>query len=145
MTNLIRFENLDSNLFFLCRKTAKTKARILTARDFEAREGMIDTLEGPAKFVPDDYLCVGAADEEWPVTKDNFEKTKQRISNPDADGWAFYINTNTVRAIQMSEDFQVQLASSSIVEGKAGGFLIDGGSSQWPCDEEIFNQTYERV
>ena len=143
--NLITQNDIPESDFREYRKSALTRARELTQVDFEQMGGTVQTLEGPASFQPGDFLAVGVQDEQWPISKATMAKTKQQVSEQDDQGWADYAATNTVRAVQMSEPFRVQISTGDILTGKAGGYFVVSGSRAWIVDEEIFAQTYEEV
>jgi len=50
-----------------------------------------------------------------------------------------------VQAIQIDKPFEVETLEGTM-KGKAGDFLIIGiKGEKYPCDKEIFEQTYEEV
>lgn len=50
-----------------------------------------------------------------------------------------------VKCIQINEPFKVE-TMEGILEGKAGDYLMIGIKGEmYPCDKEIFNETYELV
>lgn len=130
------------------KKATRTLARLLTINDFKFLSGTIETLEGPAKFTPGDYLCRGAKGEEWPMEPKHFEEIKTRVTDPDSSGWAEYENTNTALATQINEEFEVTLANGTSIHGKKGDyFLVDATDKNhaWIVDSTIFQETYVEV
>ena len=50
-----------------------------------------------------------------------------------------------VRCIQMEEAFKVE-TMEGVLEGKAGDYLMIGVKGEmYPCDKEIFDETYELI
>ena len=50
-----------------------------------------------------------------------------------------------VRCIKMNEDFQVE-TMEGLMHGKAGDYLMIGQRGEmYPCDLDIFNETYDIV
>lgn len=141
----VDIKSLDPKAFGNYRRKALTYARPLTKGDFKARNGTIQTKEGPASFRPGDFLAIGVDGEEYPITAETMTKTKKRVTEADQEGWAFYRATNTVRALQMPEAFLVKFPNGDIEPGKPGDFLVDNGISQWIIDKDIFAASYERV
>ena len=69
-----------------CRKKALTRARMLTEQDHVERQGIIQTLEGPATFAVGDYLCIGIHGEEWPQSAITFEANNELVGPSDIAG-----------------------------------------------------------
>lgn len=127
------------------RKTAPTKARPLTQKDFDERGGVIETKEGPVTFEVGDYLAVGVAGEEWPIPQSTMERTKRLVTTEqDEHGveWGIYENTTTVRAIQIAEPFEVALERGDILHGNAGDYFVYDGVTCWITAKKIFEATY---
>lgn len=127
------------------RKTAPVKARPLTKDDYKQREGIIQSLEGPIGFQPGDYLARGIQGEEWPIQAGEFAAHYQQVTAPDAEGFAFYRNTDVRQAIQISESFTVRMKNGDITTGKAGDYLVRSGDSAWIVDHDIFENSYEQM
>lgn len=50
-----------------------------------------------------------------------------------------------IEAVQINEPFEVK-TMEGLMKGKAGDYLITGvRGEQYPCDKEIFEETYELV
>ena len=130
------------------RKTAPTKARLLTQKDFDERKGIIETKEGPVSFQVGDYLAVGVEGEEFPISKETMGRTKklERIV-VDEEGleWGVYRNTNTVFAMQMKKPFTVQVENGDSIHGKAEDYVVCDGDQCWIVDQKIFETTYSKV
>jgi len=127
------------------RKSALLRARPLTEEDCKQRNGTIQTLEGPATFRPGDYLAQGIQNEEWPITQERFGTIYQRVSEPDAEGFARYRSTELRQAYRMPEPFAVRRANGDILRGKGGDYLLRSDTRVWVVDYDIFERTYERV
>ncbi len=126
-------------------KTALLQARPLTGADYEQREGIIHTREGPAGFRLGDYLARGIQNEEWPITKEHFVTSYERVSEPDAEGFASYRATDICQAYQMPEPFTVSKMRGDTLTGKAGDYLVRSGDRMWIVDRTIFEHTYTRL
>ncbi len=127
------------------RKTATTRARPLTEKDFKNRGGVIQTKEGPVAFRVGDYLAVGIEGEEWPISKDTMERTRKiKTTETGKDGvvWGVYVNTNKVRAVQINAAFSVTLKNGSLINGNAGDYFVYDGQSCWITAQNIFEHSY---
>jgi len=120
------------------RKVTLTYARELSQEDYEVRGGKVQTLHGLATFEPGDYLARNSVDE-WPISRQKVS-TCYCLVQPDKDGWSWYQPTDIREAVQMTEPFIVQG-----VQGKAGDYLVRGGTSEWPVDREVFEREYAPV
>lgn len=50
-----------------------------------------------------------------------------------------------IKAVQMKKEFEVGTLEG-VLKGKAGDYLIEGVRGElYPCDKEIFEETYEEV
>jgi hypothetical protein len=65
----ITLDEMKKLPFQFFQKTALLQARQLTDADYQLRNGIIQTREGPVGFEPGDYLARGIQDEEWPITR----------------------------------------------------------------------------
>src|SRR2546421_8403787 len=101
-------DELSKLPFQSCHKTALLQARPLTDDDYNKRNGIIQTLEGPATFQPGDYLARGVRNEEWPITQKHFTKDYERVSELDAEGFASYRAMDIRQAYQMPEVFTLK-------------------------------------
>jgi hypothetical protein len=118
------------------RKITKTRARPLTEKDYQARGGTIQTIEGPATFKIGDYL--GRDDKgEFPIRRAKVERDYQQITLPDASGWAEYMPLDVREAAQVNEPFELNGQ-----HGKAGDYIVRGSDSQWIVDRELFEASY---
>lgn len=141
----ITTDELKSLPFQSFQKMALLKARLLTDVDYQQKGGIIQTREGLVGFGPGDYLARGIQDEEWPITKGHFATSYERVSEPDADGFASYRATDICQAYQMPEPFTVRRTRGDTLTGKAGDYLVRSGDRIWIVDRAIFKNSYERV
>lgn len=126
-------------------KTALLKARHLTDVDCQQKGGIIQTREGLVGFQPGDYLARGIQNEEWPITKEHFATSYERVSEPDAEGFASFRARDICQAYQMPEPFTVKRTRGDTLTGKAGDYLVRSGERMWIVDCAIFENSYERV
>ena len=117
-------------------KSTPTLARLLTQKDYDERNGVIETSEGPKPFAPGDYLAHDAKGE-WPIKRKAIQEKYTRVALEDEHGFAPYLRLGTNLAAPMPEPFRIQGLT-----GKAGDYLVIGNGSGWPVDREIFEQTY---
>jgi hypothetical protein len=121
------------------RKTTPTQARQLTTQEVELRGGVIHTLEGPRQVAAGDYVARDRKGE-WPIRQERIMRDYRQLSEPDAEGWAWYQSLDMREAAQMATAFTVDGLS-----GKAGDYLVRGKDGQWPVDRELFEVSYTLV
>ncbi len=138
-------DEMDSLPFQLFYKTALLQARPLSEDDYRRRNGIIQTREGPARFEPGDYLARGIESEEWPITREHFAKSYERVSEPDAQGFASYHAMDICQAYQVPETFTVRRTRGDILTGKAGDYLVRSGDRAWIADRVSFERSYQRL
>jgi hypothetical protein len=130
-------------------KVGITFARLLTEEDYFVRNGVIETLEGPASFKVGDYLCHGAAGDYWPISSAKFLGTKVYITDqphPEPGGFAAYMTRGSVEAVPMAEAFETGRGEGEVLHGKAGDYLVrDDEGHEWVVDRTIFENTYRPV
>src|SRR5258706_8443187 len=114
----ITYNEMDRLPFKFFHKKALLKARPLTKNDYQERGGAVQTREGPVGFEPGDYLACGIESEEWPITKDHFATGYDRVSEPDAEGFAYYRAIAICQAHQMPEPFTARRKSGDMLTGK---------------------------
>lgn len=138
MLNVFSFQNY--------RKTGITRARLLSPEDFNQRQGIINTLEGPSSFRVGDYLAVGVQGEEYPISPQTMARTKSLITPADQNGWATYATTTIVRAVQIPHSFSIRRSETNDINtGKAGDYLVVAGKRQFIVDQHIFLHTYTPI
>ena len=124
-----------------CEKLTPTYARQLTQADYEARQGIIETREGPAPFTTGDYLAVDDQGE-YPIQQATIEHCYVRIAPPDAQGFARYRSAEPREALQQSHPFTTDRG----VTGQAGDYLMRGRDGRtWPCARAKFEHEYRFV
>ncbi len=138
-------EEIDKLEFQPFHKTALLQARSLTEEDYKQRNGVIRTQEGSVGFQPGDYLARGIQGEEWPITKENFAAGYERVTEPNTGGFASYHAIGIREAYQMPEEFTVSLKNDDVLTGKAGDYLVRSGNKMWVADQEIFENSYQRL
>ncbi|MBV8821862.1 MAG: hypothetical protein JO123_03625 [Ktedonobacteraceae bacterium] len=121
------------------KKVARTRARLLTAQDYEERRGLIHAPEGILAFTAGDYVAQDAKGE-WPIRQVTIRERYVKVASEDAEGFAHYLRTDTSFAAQMPEPFTIDG-----MHGKAGDYLVINEGAGWPVDREIFEQTYQLI
>lgn len=137
--------DLDTLPFQSFQKKALVRARPLTQEDYTQRQGIISTLEGPVAFQPGDYLARGIQDEEWPISRRQLLQEYERVSEPDDQGFALYRVTAMRQACQIPKAFAVKQNWNTVLQGKAGDYLVRSGESVWITDRQIFESSYEQT
>jgi hypothetical protein len=135
--------DLDGLPFRVYRKTALLRARLLTQEDFDRRGGVVQTLEGPVRFEPGDYLARGVQNEEWPIRRDQFEQLYRPAGNAGADGFGAYHAIGVREAVQIDEPFTVQIGQGDVLTGKPGDYLVKSDGGGYVAERDIFESTYE--
>ena len=83
-------------------------------------------------------------------------KMEGKIITKFADAWKLYGTKHdwfncrkkpvVIKAIQMDSDFKVATKEGLSLSGKAGDYLLQGVKGEvYPCDKEIFEETYNKV
>src|SRR5580765_5094258 len=129
------------------RKTALTLARPLTEEDYQERGGIVQTLEGPQSFDVGDFLCVGIANEEWPMSQETFKKDKEYFEDAEEPGFALYTTKGTKHATFVPEQFMVGDGNEPFTSKVDGGYIVynDDPSEAWIVDKAIFEGSYEEA
>lgn len=125
--------------FKRCKKIARTYARVLTAKDYEERNGVVQAPEGLLKFTPGDFLAKDAKGE-WAIWKITMQTKYNQVTSEDNGGFAQYLRNDTSFAAQMPEPFIIDG-----MQGIAGDYLVINDGSAWPVARDIFEQSYEAV
>jgi len=121
------------------KKVARTVARLLTAQDFEERQGVVHAPEGILKFTPGDYLAKDAKGE-WTIWQTTMQEKYIKVAPEDEDGFAQYMRNDTSFAAQMPEPFIIDG-----MRGQAGDYLVINDGAAWPVNRGIFEQSYVLV
>src|SRR5260370_38326470 len=104
----ITLDEMKKLPFQFFQKTALLQARQLTDADYQLRNGTIQTREGPVGFEPGDYIARGIQDVEWPLTKEHFARSYERVSELDTEGFAFYNASDICKAYLMTESLIIR-------------------------------------
>lgn len=121
------------------KKVAPTFARLLTAQDYEERQGVVPAPEGILKFTPGDYLAKDAKGE-WTIWQSTMRDKYVKVAPEDENGFAQYVRTDVSFAAQMPDAFLIDG-----MRGKAGDYLVINDGAAWPVAREIFEQSYKLV
>ena len=101
---------------------------------------VIETLEGNVEGHVDDWLITGVTGERYPCGPDTFAKTYEPVG-----GGRFRKRQVVVEAIQLRHRTTVETGSGTLI-GQPGDWFINGvNGGQYPCDREIFSETYEPI
>ncbi|GCE23297.1 hypothetical protein [Dictyobacter kobayashii] len=138
-------ETIHSFPFQPYRKKARLHARPLTYKDYQQKQGKIQTLEGIMDFVIGDYLARGIQNEEWPISQSYFEANYTRDADQCSEGFAWYSPKNVRHACQIHQPFTVELKDGKTFIGQAGDYLINTGRAIWVVENDIFQQSYEAI
>lgn len=136
----ITTDDAQSLPFKTYRKTTLTQAYQTTQEHYETYGGVIETLEGPASFVPGDWLCTGAKAEQWPVPATIFPEIYEEARR-DANS-VLYRSKGTKEAVQINEPFTITMMNS-IHQGEAGDYLARTPHGLHVVAREIFESTHE--
>jgi hypothetical protein len=109
--------------------------------------GVIETLEGPVRFAPGDYLMRGIDGEEWVIKYDVFPRlySTAPLTEDDADGYAYYVPKGIKRAVQVMADFVLEDAQGLTLTGKAGDYIAVNDAAVHVTGQSIFERTYEEI
>ena len=144
----ITTEAMNILAFQSYRKIAFVQARPLTEADYRQRGGMIHTREAIAAFKPGDYLARGNEGDEWPISQEGFAVLcDERVTEPDAEGFASYRSTRLYQAVQIAEPFTVERARGGLFTGQADDYLVRlaGAEGGWIVEPSLFELRYERL
>lgn len=125
--------------FRFYKKTTLTMARPLSEREYIRREGVIDTLEGPAPFEPGDYLGLDRKGE-YPIKKATME-SHYVLLEALGDGWGYYRSLDIRKACQMKDAFILHDQ-----HGKSGDYIVYRGQQHpYIVDRELFDESFAEV
>jgi hypothetical protein len=74
-------EVLNSLIYQKYRKIAPVQVRTLTEEDYQQRQGLVFSLEGPVRFQPGDYLAKGILDEEWAMSQEGLLSNYEYVTH----------------------------------------------------------------
>jgi len=128
----------------LRRVVARKIERVVQVR-FTPEACTVKTNEGVVHARPGDAILTGIAGEHWRVSRAHFTE-KYRPVSPTREGEdGNYLSiARRILAVQMDENFEVQLADGkSVLHGKRGDWLVDyGDGSLGIVSQTIFDVTY---
>lgn len=105
--------------------------------------GVIDTLEGPVKYSPGDYIMTGPKGEEYPIGPETFEKLK----SDNGDGTAS--PKKIVKLCKLADhdgEVTLQYNGSQLAYHKDEDIIVRHGENDYGVvKKDIFAQTYEKV
>lgn len=105
--------------------------------------GVIDTLEGPVKYNPGDYIMTGPKGEKYPISPGTF----QELKTDNGDGTAS--PKKIIKLCKLADhDGSVVLKynGSSLEYHKGKDIIVRHGENDYGVvKQDIFNQTYERL
>ena len=105
--------------------------------------GVIDTLEGPVKYSPGDYIMTGPKGEEYPIGPETFEKLK----SDNGDGTAS--PKKIVKLCKLADhdgEVTLQYNGSQLAYHKDEDVIVRHGENDYGVvKKDIFAQTYEKV
>ncbi|VXC70980.1 conserved hypothetical protein [Burkholderia sp. 8Y] len=128
--------------------TRDTEARRVIKRPvpvtvrFADSDGTCETLEGPVRFRAGDAIVTGTLNEEWPVSRDRFEETYERV----AEG-VYRKRPVVAYALLLKSPVRVLVgAQSDVLEGQPGDWLIQYDEGEYGIvDAEVFARVYDVV
>ena len=105
--------------------------------------GVIDTLEGPVKYNPGDYIMTGPKGEEYPIGSETFAKLK----SDNGDGTAS--PKKIVKLCKLADhdgEVTLQYNGSQLAYHKDEDVIVRHGENDYGVvKKDIFAQTYEKV
>jgi hypothetical protein len=109
---------------------------------FADSDGTCETLEGPVRFRAGDAIVTGTLNEQWPVSRDRFDETYERV----AEG-VYRKRPVIAYALLLKAPVNVRVgAQSDVIEGHPGDWLIQYDEGEYGVvDAEVFARVYERA
>ncbi|MGU7776348.1 PGDYG domain-containing protein [Burkholderia sp. MR1-5-21] len=109
---------------------------------FADEDGTCATLEGPVRYRAGDALATGIVGEQWPISRDRFDQTYERVS----DG-IYRKRPVVVHALRLQSAMRVPVGGEGdVLEGRPGDWLLQYGDGEYGVvDAEVFERMYERV
>ncbi|WP_250453106.1 PGDYG domain-containing protein [Caballeronia sp. ATUFL_M2_KS44] len=118
------------------------KRPVPVAVRFADSDGTCETLEGPVRFRAGDAIVTGTLNEQWPVSRDRFDETYERVSE------GVYRKRPVVAyAVLLKSSVNVRVgAQSDVIEGQPGDWLIQYEKGEYGIvDAEVFARVYEEA
>ncbi|WP_028216608.1 PGDYG domain-containing protein [Paraburkholderia oxyphila] len=115
---------------------------VLVAVRFADEDGTCATLEGSVRYRAGDAIVTGALGEQWPISRDRFEQTYERVS----DG-RYRKRPAMAHALRLKAAMRVQVGGEGdVLEGQPGDWLLQYGDGRYGIvDADVFAQSYETV
>lgn len=116
--------------------------------DFAPHDGVLQTIEGPVKYLAGDALVQGDHDDKWPVTRKKFDASYMPAPHDDdarrAESGLFIKRPNAVWALRIDRPFIVTVGhAKSRLNGKPGDWLLQYRSGDYGIvDGHVFLATY---
>lgn len=105
----------------------------------------VRTNEGVVHARPGDAILTGIEGEHWRVSQAHFREKYQPVApTQDGEDGSYLSMARRILAVQMAENFDVQLADAkSVLHGRPGDWLVDyGDGSLGIVSQPIFEVTY---
>jgi len=110
-----------------------------------ARDGVLDTLEGPVGYRARDALVSAGSGERWPVAREVFERSYERVEGDEAGDAVYRKRAFEVRARRMEHAFSVRVGHhGDLLRGQPGDWLVQYEQGRYGIvAAELFARTYE--
>ncbi|SAK83755.1 hypothetical protein AWB82_05620 [Caballeronia glebae] len=118
------------------------KRPVPVAVRFADSDGTCETLEGPVRFRAGDAIVTGTLNEQWPVARDRFDETYERVTE------GIYRKRPVVAyALRLKSPVSVRVgAQRDVLEGQPGDWLIQYDEGEYGVvDPEVFARVYKRA
>jgi hypothetical protein len=115
---------------------------------FAARDGILETMEGPVRYHKDDAIVVGEAGESWPVSRSAFERYYEPQDKIIMGQEGLYSKkVREIGALPLDAVNRVDLSDGrGMLVGKRGDWIVDYGSGDLAVvSGSVFEKTYEIV
>jgi len=115
---------------------------------FAARDGIIETVEGPVRYHKDDAIVVGESGESWPVSQSTFERHYEPQDKVIMGQEGLYSKkVREVRALPLDAVSRLDLSDGrGMLVGKRGDWIVDYGDGDLAVvSRSEFEKTYEIV
>ncbi len=123
-------------------RVGKFTKRPVQLKAVQTHEAMtVNTLEGPVKAEPGDWIMTGVKGENWPVKPDYFATAYDPV--PGAEN-IFQKKPLEVMAVQINRSLEILDDAGKVkFQGKAGDWMVVGKEGpKYFVDDEIFRQTH---
>lgn len=116
--------------------------------EFAPHDGVLETIEGPVKYLAGDALVHGEHNDQWPVSREKFNASYMPAPHDSdvlrVESGLFIKRANAVWALQMDESFVITVGhAKSRLTGKPGDWLLQYRSGDYGIvDGQVFSATY---